>query len=146
VMASSPLSTTCTNCGAELHPVLEEIASGPAIVARYNALRPAAIEHGPDALAAAQAGDATARQVVETAGAALGNSVAFLANVLDPEAIVVGGGLGLAGGLYWDAFIDATRAHIWSETTRELPILPAALGGDAGIVGSAVAAWERFCH
>ena len=35
VMASSPLSTVCTHCGAKLHPVLEEFASGPAIAKRF---------------------------------------------------------------------------------------------------------------
>lgn len=144
VMASAPLSTVCTNCGTELHPVLEEIASGPAIVARYNALRPGGATHGRDVLAAAAAGDAAAQRVVETAAVALGSGVAFLANVLDPEAIVVGGGLGLAGGLYWERFVRATREHIWSEATRELPIIPAALGVDAGIIGAALAAWKRF--
>jgi glucokinase len=146
VMASSPLTTVCTRCGSELHPVLEDIASGPAIVARFNALRPSSVEHGREVLAAADAGDATALRVVQTAGVALGSSVAFLANVLDPEAIVVGGGLGLAGGLYWEAFVRATREHIWAEATRALPILPAALGVDAGIVGAALAAWKRFCR
>src|SRR5207247_4111342 len=34
-MASSPLSTVCTDCGAKLRPVLEEFASGPAIAKRF---------------------------------------------------------------------------------------------------------------
>jgi glucokinase len=57
--------------------------------------------------------------------------------VLDPEAVIVGGGLGLAGGLYWESFVQATRAHIYAEDTRQLPILPAALGADVGIIGAA---------
>jgi glucokinase len=69
--------------------------------------------------------------------------VGFLVNVLDPEAVVVGGGLGLAGGIYWSAFERATREHIWSDTARDLPILPAALGPDSGLIGAAAAAWKR---
>jgi glucokinase len=58
-------------------------------------------------------------------------------NVLDPEMIVVGGGLGTAGGLYWDAFERSCREHIFADNTRGLPIVPARLGTDAGLVGAA---------
>jgi glucokinase len=143
ICGSAPLSMLCTECGAELHPVLEEIASGPALVARYNRLRPGAAARGEDVLAAAHAGDEQARAIVRSAGTALGTTLAFLINVLDPAVVVVGGGLGLAGGLYWDACIAATRTHIWAEETREVPILHAALGHEAGLIGAAAAAWEQ---
>jgi glucokinase len=55
---------------------------------------------GEEVLAAVAASDQAAIQVVESAGAALGVSVGWLVNVLDPQAIIVGGGLGLAGGRY----------------------------------------------
>ncbi|HET9223737.1 MAG TPA: ROK family protein [Roseiflexaceae bacterium] len=136
ILASSPLTTTCTACGTTLRPVLEEFASGPALAARFGA------ERGEDVLAAAAAGDQAALAVVESAGAALGVSVAWLVNVLDPQAIVVGGGLGLAGGRYWDSFVAATREHIWAESSRDLPILMAALGRDAGLIGAAAAVMQ----
>ena len=94
-------------------------------------------------MAAVVAGDPVAIEVVRTAGEALGNSVGFLINVLDPEAVVVGGGLGQAGGLYWESFVSSTRAHIWADSSRAIPILPAALGTDAGITGAAATAWQR---
>jgi glucokinase len=137
VLASMPLSTTCPNCGTVLEQVLEEFASGPAIVRRYNAQSPTPVANGQELFAAVERGDAVALDVVQSAGVALGNSVAFLCNVLDPAAVIVGGGLGLAGGLYWAAFVAATRAHIYAEDTRQLPILPAALGVDAGVIGAA---------
>jgi hypothetical protein len=56
---------------------------------------------------------------------------------------VIGGGLGLSEGPYWDEFIAATRRHIWSEVHRGLPILRAATGPDAGLIGAALAAWKR---
>jgi glucokinase len=95
-------------------------------------------------LAAAEAKDPVAIQVVKSAGESLGNSAGFMVNVLDPEAIIVGGGLGLAGGLYWEAFVASTRRHIWSDTNRDLPILTAALGNDAGAIGAAATAWKRL--
>ena len=164
VLASSPWSTLCPACGASVDLVLEEFASGPALVTRYNAggggrrrrvlgevLCPIRErENGPrgsarcaeEVLAAVEAGDPWAREVVRTAGEALGNSVGLLVNILDPEAVIVGGGLGLAGGLYWDRVIAATREHIWAGSSRGLPLLPAALGVDAGLIGAAAAAWR----
>ena len=89
-------------------------------------------------MAAAGAGDSLAIQVVESAGVALGSSLAFLINVSDPEAAVVGGGLGMAGGLYWKSLVNSTRRHIWAEAERSLPILQAGLGDDAGLIGAAL--------
>jgi len=140
ILASSPLTTACTTCGAILRPVLEDFASGPAPVTRYNQTGTRRVARGEDVLAAASAGDQAAVKIVATAGEALGASVGWLVNVLDPEAVVVGGGLGTTGGLYWDSFVAATRAHIWADTSREIPIKMAALGPDAGLIGAAVAA------
>ncbi|HXF64026.1 MAG TPA: ROK family protein, partial [Caldilineaceae bacterium] len=138
VLATMPLTTRCDRCGALLNPVLEEIASGPALVAAYNRQGGSA-RRAEEVLAAARSGDPLANEVVAFAGESLGNSVAFLVNVLDPEAVVVGGGLGMAGGLYWERMVAATRAHIYADATRALPILRAALGVDAGLVGAAAA-------
>ena len=143
VLASSPLSTVCPRCGTLVETVLEEVASGPGLVRRYNQVHPGSAARGEDVLAAAGQGDAEALRLVREAGEALGSGVAFLVNVLDPEAVVVGGGLGLAGGLYWDAFLGSLRRHIWAEATRALPVVRAGLGTDAGLVGAAAAAWSR---
>lgn len=143
VLATMPLTTTCTACGAILHPVLEEFAAGPALLARYHQAGGRALPNGQALFAAVTDGDTLAVEVVRSAGEALGNSVAFLCNVLDPAAVIVGGGLGLAGGLYWEAFVAATRAHIYAEDTRALPILPAALGIDAGLIGAAATVLGR---
>ena len=139
ILASSPLLVTCSVCGGVSKPILEEIASGPALVKRYNqALLPSgSAERGEDVLDAVQAGDPVAVDIVRTAGEMLGSAVGWLVNVLDPEAVIVGGGLGLAGGLYWDSFAASTRHHVYAAGTRQLPIIPAALGTDAGLIGAA---------
>jgi len=142
-LASSPLTTHCGQCGAALRPVLEQIASGPALVTQYNELAAKKITQGEEVLAAAAAGDRHAIHVVQTAGEALGATVGLMVSMLDPEAIVVGGGLGTAGGLYWENFIASTRQHIWSDTHRDLPIVTAACGSDAGFVGAAAMALHR---
>lgn len=139
-MASSPLSVPCERCDHVGGATLEEIASGPALVARFNA-RGGHGTSGPEVLAAAARGEPGAIDVVEHAAEALGSQVGLVVNVLDPEAVIVGGGLGLAGGRYWDRLIDSIRRHIWSEAVRDLPIRPAALGTEAGWKGAAIRAW-----
>jgi glucokinase len=75
--------------------------------------------------------------IVQSAGEALGVSIGWLVNVLDPEAVIIGGGLGVAEGLYWDSMVAAARAHIWADASRDVMIVRAALGSDAGVIGAA---------
>ena len=137
-MGSSPLSTTCTHCDTKLRPVLEEFASGPAIAKRFaKTNQSASTQICEDVFRAASVGNKAALEILTSAGEALGVSVAFLVNVVDPGMIVVGGGLGMAGGLYWDAFERSCREHIFSDLSRGLPIVTAKLGINAGLVGAA---------
>jgi glucokinase len=142
MVASGALTSECEDCGAVQDQVLEEFAAGPSLVARYNRRAGAPLRSGEAVTAAARSGDPIAREIVVSAGTALGNSVGFLINVLDPQAVVVGGGLGLADGLYWDSFEASTRKHIWSDVSRKLPILHAELGADAGLIGAAAIIWK----
>jgi glucokinase len=142
VLASSPLSTTCERCRAQLSPILEEFASGPAITRRYREASGRAVTRGEEVFSALDS-DERAREVVRSAGSALGVSLAFLVNITDPEAVIVGGGLGSTQGLFWDEMVESTRRHIWSKVTRRVPILRASLGVNAGILGAAAAV---FAH
>jgi len=141
LMASSPLSTACTHCGAKLHPVLEEFASGPAIARRFAQVkRTESVGDCQGVFRAASNGDRDAIEILNSAGEALGTSVAFLINVLDPELVILGGGLGTAGGIYREAFDRSCRAHIFAEKSRGIPIVSAQLGIDAGVIGAAAIA------
>jgi hypothetical protein len=57
--------------------------------------------------------------------------------------IVVGGGLGLAGGLYWESFLKSCREHIFSDDSRGIPIVRAQMGIDAGLIGAAAAVFVQ---
>lgn len=138
--ASSAVHVPCAACGHVNVPVVEEIASGPAIGAAYARRTGRSIGGAADVLAAATSGDAIASDVVSAAARQLGPLVALVVNMLDPEAVVLGGGLGLAAGIYREELIGSTRAHIWADSCRDLPILPATLGVDAGLIGAALAA------
>jgi glucokinase len=135
VLASSPVSFTCPHCGKDGAYVPEDVAGGGGLARALGAAS------ARDVLTAAEQGDAAAKRAIAAATRALGVNLGLAVNILDPEAVVIGGGLGRAGGLYWDGLVASTRAHIWSEATRDLPIRPAALGDDSGLLGAAACAW-----
>jgi glucokinase len=136
ICASSPLTSTCAECGAINKVALEEYASGPALARRYQPYSPEKISRAEEVIKAAQGGDARAIEIIRSAGDALGVTAALLVNTLDPEAVVVGGGLGRADGLYWECFLRSTREHIWAETRRNLHLTHAALARN-GVIGAA---------
>ncbi len=138
--ATMPQWTRCSACGEVHAPVLEEIAAGPGIAGAYAKRSGRAAADGESVLAAAAGGDADAAAVISDAATATGALIGQMINMLDPEAVVIGGGLGLAGGLYGDCLVGAIRRHVFAEDARPLPILAAALGPAAGVIGAALAA------
>jgi glucokinase len=123
----------------QLHtgPPLESFSSGPALAARLAATRKDFCGAAPDVIRLAENGDPLAQHVVVSAGSALGAAIGNLVNILDPEAVVIGGGLGLATGLYRKAVKGAMCASVWSAYHRDIKLLPAQLGIDAGLIGAA---------
>jgi glucokinase len=141
--ASSSITVPCEDCGRSNGRSLEQIASGPALASRYAELTGAALPP-KDILAAAAYGQPEAAQVIQSASEALGSALGILVSALDPEAVIVGGGLGLSEGPYWDNFVSSTRRHIWSEIHRDLPVLRAQTGERVGLLGAAAFAWRRL--
>jgi glucokinase len=92
---------------------------------------------------AARSGDAEARKVWQVFGRYLGLGLANLINVLNPDRIVIGGGVSGA----WPLFAPAMRAAIDSQAleapAREVRITQATLGNHAGILGAAVLLWSN---
>jgi glucokinase len=116
----------------------ERVASGPGIAARYSELSGRSTIQSEDIVA--QSTDLIAFDVVEAATRTIAVNIALAIDILDPERVVLGGGLGSAPGMYRDALIPAIRSRIWSEETRALPIVPAELESNAGIIGAALKA------
>ena len=139
-MATSPLPVWCSECEGISRIALEKLASGPGLVKRFNQLTGANALSAEAVLAAASQGEPAARRVIADAGESLGGMLGTLVNVLDPHAIIVGGGLGSAPGAYFELIDATTRATIWSDTQRNLPILRASFGADAGLVGAGLVA------
>lgn len=95
---------------------------------------------GEHVTAAAAAGDPGARAVLAELGWWLALGLANLANALDPELIVVGGGLVAAGEVLFEPLREAFGELVEGGTQREVRIVPAALGPSAGALGAALLA------
>jgi glucokinase len=119
-------SAICTGA-----PLVEQWSSGLALARRSG-----------HATAEAALADPAAEGVVAEGAERLGAVLAVLVNALDPGAVVVGGGLGLHDG-YRARVAGALRDAVYDEAAREIPVVPAALGADAPVIGAALAAVVR---
>jgi len=90
----------------------------------------------------AHAGDSAARAVIESAASALAVRLAPAIAFLDPEVVVIGGGVPQIGALWWTPFTE-TLQHFVLESVRRTPILKAALGAQAGVMGAALLALRK---
>jgi glucokinase len=93
---------------------------------------------GPVVTTAAKRGDDIAVAVLAEVGRRLGEGIAGLVNVLDPDVVVVGGGVIDAGELLLEPARRSFRESVEAPEHRpEVPIVAAAMGNDAGAVGAA---------
>jgi glucokinase len=109
-------------------PPVEDAAGGLALAAAGGR------ERAEDVLA-----DPRLAGVVDAAAVQLGEGLAMLVNALDPGVLVIGGGLGLVDR-YRERAVEAMRPLIFADATRDLPVVAAQLGPDAGLIGAALAA------
>jgi glucokinase len=86
---------------------------------------------------AAQAGDATARDILAETGKYLGIGLATVVNLLDVRLIIIGGGIARAGKPLFDPIKESVRQHVLTPMRDGLEVLPAKLGNSAGILGAA---------
>jgi glucokinase len=128
---------------------LEAIARGPALVswAQGEGWRPDTGDVTAKDLAADGAlGHPVGIAAMRRAGRALGIAIASATALCDLEVVSVGGGLSQAGPLLFDPLEEALRAHARLEFTRQVQVVPAALGQSAGLVGAAalILAGDRY--
>jgi glucokinase len=129
-------------CGCGQHGCFETVASGRAIT-RLGRERLGLDGYG--VVAAAKRGDQDATAILTEVGERLGQGLAGLANILDPELIVVGGGAASGAG---DLLLEPARrvfgATIQAAAYRPpVAIVPAAFGADAVAIGAALWALQE---
>ncbi|CAH0142144.1 ROK family protein [Microbacterium sp. Bi121] len=91
---------------------------------------------------AAASGDAVAAQAIADSAAAVGRTLAGAAALIDPERIVITGGVPQIGDAWWQPMLSAYRAEA-IDALQNTPILPGALGDDAPLRGAAASAWRK---
>jgi glucokinase len=93
---------------------------------------------GPVVTEAARQGDPMAVEILSEVGRRLGEGIAGLVNVLDPELVVVGGGAAEAGELLLEPARRAFAESVVAVDHRpRVPLVAAELGNDAGAIGAA---------
>jgi predicted NBD/HSP70 family sugar kinase/biotin operon repressor len=132
--AAEGLPCRCGDTGC-----VEAVGAGWALVQRAR-------EHGHevghvrDLVELAISGDRDARYLVREAGRRIGEALASAVNLLNPEAVVVGGDLARA----YDTFVAGLRESVYAQAsalaTRELVLVPVTHGEQSGVVGCAALA------
>lgn len=142
------------SCGQPGH--LEALASGPAIARRTRErLEAGAVssiaeyaEAGREITAksvtdAAQHGDKLALELLQEAGTYIGLGLVNLIHILEPQRILLGGGVSQAGELLLEPIRQTVHDRVMSPIYREVAIRPAALGKDVGLMGAVALVLEE---
>jgi glucokinase len=118
---------------------VETVASGPWMT-RWALANGWAAPPGADAVTlaeAADAGDPVARQAFHRGATALAAMIASVGAVCDLDLVVIGGGVANSGRTLFDPLRTALTNYAGLSFIRGLRVVPAALGGDAGLIGAA---------
>lgn len=132
-------------CGCGNHGCLEQYASATGIVrlakrALNSTEEPSVLRNreisAKAVFDALKSGDAVAEKVIKQFGKYLGNALAGIAAVVDPEVIVIGGGVSKAGDMLLD-YVKEVYMESAFHGCRGVEFVLASLGNDAGIYGAA---------
>ena len=121
---------------------LETLVAGPAIVDLLRRTHgeslslDAVLEH-------VRAGDPSATRALTDAGHAVGVALAGLCNVLNPQAIVIGGELSAAGDALLDPIRTAIARHAIGPAAQDVQVHASALGDRAEVLGALILAAQR---
>jgi predicted NBD/HSP70 family sugar kinase len=132
----NPLRGESHPCYCGRSGCIEGVIAGPSLERFYR-------EQGGDAVRLpeislrAQAGEKLAIQTLERLREKFAESIAAVINILDPDAIVLGGGVGNIPLLYEPRTRECVLAHIFNQELRTR-ILPPILGDSAGVFGAAL--------
>jgi len=129
----------------EIHDVkgnvstLEKVVSGSGISEQFNNVfkrKLSALEINNEALA----GNIEAQEFLNKIGVILGNQIAKFALVLDPDEIILGGGIGSSDSLVRNSAV-AQYQRVYPRP-KPAPVMPARLKSDSGLLGAAIAGFN----
>jgi predicted NBD/HSP70 family sugar kinase len=132
----NPLRGEDTPCYCGRTGCIETVIAGPALERRYREQGGESLRL-PEIVRRAAEGDSLAVGVLERLRAKFGEAIAAVINILDPDAIVIGGGVGNIDLLYAEEIRGAVCAHVFNGEVRTKFLKPA-LGDSAGVFGAAL--------
>ena len=144
-------------CGCGQYGCFEALAAGPAIAARAERARAAALARSlPTELAAgagridarmvfdaARAGDPLACSVLDETSGYLARGLSILVNLVDPQRIILGGGVAEAGEILFTRVRAALPGYILHKAARQVELVPSSRPGAIGVLGAASLVFVR---
>jgi len=119
-------------------PILEQYSSGMGIARRYQQVESKDIESAENVFANYN-GDKVAKEVIDSAAAVLGKSLAAMVDYVDPAKIVIGGGLWLGSELYRNLVLASYEKNV-SKRRKSPEVINSISGAKAAVIGAAIAA------
>ena len=121
---------------------LETVAAGPAIISLLAPAYGAGLTLD-EVLRMVEAGEAGPVRAVTDAGHAVGRAVAALCNVLNPEAVIIGGELSAAGDALLDPIRTSIERHAIRPAADDVKVVRSELGERAEVLGGLILASQR---
>lgn len=121
----------------------ERVKKGESSVLAKDILKGKSIRD-TDIIYAADHDDTLAMEVIENAGKELGKHIANLINIFNPEAVIVGGSLGLAGDFFLQALQLSIKRYSLRLMSKGLDIIQSELGEKAGVTGACLLARDTY--
>jgi glucokinase len=135
-----PVFPAGERCACGQRGCTETYASAAALSRRYSAVSGMDSVPAKEVISRAAAGDSVAAEVFNDAVIALGRALVNCTLLLDPELILIGGGLAAAGAALLEPLTREVRAGL---TWRPAPMISTGkFGGDAGSRGAGILAWR----
>jgi fructokinase len=132
----NPMRGERTPCYCGRAGCVETVIAGPALERHYRERTGRRIRM-PEIVQRAGAGEAAARATLRRLSSKFGEAIAAVINILDPDAVVIGGGVGNIGILYEEATRRAVLKYVFNTELRTEFLRPT-LGDSAGVFGAAM--------
>jgi len=132
----NPLSGEEAPCYCGRKGCLEMVCAGPSLERFYTSLSGRSLKL-PEIVSLAESGDHDAAATLDRLREKFSEALGAVINILDPDAIVIGGGVGNLDLLYIQKTRDAVQRYLFNDCF-ETPLLRPALGDSAGVFGAAM--------